>query len=708
MEKFFNPQGIAIFGASPSPKNLARIILQNLKANGYGGKVIGIGSHEATVMGIPIYTSIAKANAFIDLAVIITPAPTVIPILKECHQLGINRAVIMTAGFKEYQGIKDPLSTELIKVCHDKGIRFIGPNCQGVINTRVGLCLPFGVMPPEKLKSGDISLISQSGTISLMIPLYLSHELSGVNKVISIGNKMDINEVDALRYLMKDETTKRIILYLESTERGRELFTLLSQSPKPVIFFKAQVCRESTFVAYSHTAALADDDRVVEGAALQAGILRATTFREIIEMAKSLSLEPMSGNRLGIISASGGVGITAADTCKRLGMPLATLPDTCLNEIKQLPKAKVINIANPIDTGNIFDYEANVGALKAIINVEDVDGVVWSQFHPQTGDYFEGYPSEKIVVQKAADLSREKGKPIAIHFLCDPLTREAIKAQTAYPIFDTMEEAVSALYYLWQFNLLRQRSERWKEPLGSKSRAPFRFDHQVSPDLQGFRLLSQYKIPSEHPLPFSQEKELFTQAEAVGYPLALKALSPDFTHKLSQGAVFLNISNKSELKKAFQKMVRTLKKNRARIDTFLLQKMAPPGPELIFGGKRDPHYGPVILLGLGGTDAEARGNATCFIAPISLGMAEDMLASIKGLSLINRAGHKTVTEALTRFSQLLVDNPRIQEIDLNPVRLLPDKGTIRVLDVRIKLSSNCFDKGEKNEGMYCPKKHCPL
>ena len=708
METFFNPRGIAIFGASPSPKNLARIIIQNLKANGYLGKVVGIGSREATIEGIPIYTSIATVDEFIDLAVIITPAPTVIPLLKECHQSGINRAVIMTAGFKEYQGIKDPLSTELMRVCREKGIRFIGPNCQGVINTSVGLCLPFGVMTPEKLKRGEISIISQSGTLSWMGPLYLSHEIAGVNKVVSIGNKMDINEVDTLQYLIKDDATKLIILYLESTERGRELFTLLSQSPKPVIFFKAQVSQESAFVAYSHTAALADDDRVVEGAALQAGVLRATTFREIIEMAKALSLEPIKGNRLGIISASGGVGIMAADTCKRMGMPLATLPDTYFNEIKQLPKAKVINIANPVDTGNIYGYEANMEALKAIINVEDVDGVVWSQFHPQTGAHFEGYPSEKIIVEKAAELSREKSKPIAVHFLCDPLTREAIKTQTSYPIFDTMEEAVSALYYLWQFNLLRQRAKQWQEPLGSKKRPPFPFDHQVSPDLQGFRLLSQYKIPCEHPLPFYQEKELFSQAKAMGYPLALKALSPDFTHKLSQGAVALNISNRNELEEAFQKMLKALKKNRTRIDIFLLQKMLPLGPELIFGGKRDPHYGPVILLGLGGIDVEARGKATCFIAPISLGMAEDMLDSIKGLPLMNRAGRKTVTHALTRFSQLLVDNPHIQEIDLNPVRLLPDKGTIRALDVRIKLSDNCPDKGEKNERMCYPKKPHPL
>lgn len=694
METFFNPKGIAIFGASPSPKNLARIIIQNLKANNYAGKVVGIGSREATILGVPIFTSIAAIDAFIDLAVIITPASTVISILKECHQSGINRAVIMTAGFKEYQGTQDPLSIELIKIAHDLGIRFIGPNCQGVINTQIGLCLPFGVMPLEKIKPGDISVISQSGSISWMSPFYLSHEISGVNKVISIGNKMDVNEVDALYYLFTDDTTKLIILHLESTEQGRELFTTLSRSPKPVILFKTQISTESAFVAYSHTAALAGDDRIVEGAALQAGVLRAITFREMIEMAKALSLEPIKGNRLGVISSSGGFAIIAADACRRMEMKLANLPDTCLGTIKKLPKAKVINIANPIDTGNIYGYEANFEALKAIINVEDVDGVVWSQFHPQTGDYFEGYPSEKIVVQKAADLSREKGKPIAIHFLCDPLTREAIKTQIPYPIFDTMEEAVSALYYLWQFNLLRQRAERWKEPLGSESRAPFRFDHHVSPDLQGFRLLSQYKIPCELPIAFAQAEEMLSKADALGYPLALKALSPDFTHKLSQGAVFLNVTNKNELKKAFQKMGRTLKKNQARIDTFLLQKMAPPGAELIFGGKRDPHYGPVILLGLGGIDVEARGKATCFIAPLSLGMAEDMLASIKGLPLINRAGHKTVAEALTRFSQLLVDNPHIQEIDLNPVRLLPDKGMIRVLDVRIKLSNTCFDKGE--------------
>ena len=181
-------------------------------------------------------------------------------------------------------------------------------------------------MPPEKLKKGGISILSQSGTVAWMTSFHLSHELAGVNKAVSMGNKMNVDEVDLVRYLIHDDTTKMIILHLESTERGRELFELLARSTKPVILYKTQVCSESNAVAFSHTAALADDDAIVEGAAAQCGVMRAHTFRELIEMAKALSLEPIRGNRLGIIAASGGIGIAAADTCKKTAMELTQLP----------------------------------------------------------------------------------------------------------------------------------------------------------------------------------------------------------------------------------------------------------------------------------------------------------------------------------------------------------------------------------------------
>lgn len=225
------------------------------------------------------------------------------------------------------------------------------------------------------------------------------------------------------------------------------------------------------------------------------------------------------------------------------------------------------------------------------------------------------------------------------------------------------------------------------EPLGAETLKPFRFNDLVSSDLEGFRLVSQYEIPCENPVAASDEKEIVMEAEKMGYPLALKALSPDYTHKLAHGAVALNLNNEKELREAIQGMMKRLKIDQATLDTFILQRMVPAGPELIFGGKRDPHYGPVILLGLGGTGVEDNERVICYMAPISQGMAEDMLTALGGILQKGNPHHEPLKRAITRFSQLLVDNPQINEIDLNPVRLLPENASFTVLDVRVRCSA---------------------
>ncbi len=684
MDTFFNPKGIAVFGLSPSPKNVARTIIQNLKTHGFSGDLVGIGSKKSSTLGVPIYSSIVSIKETIDLAVVVTPSSTVIRVLKECHQVGIHRAIIMTAGFEELRGGDDELSGDLARTAADLGIRFIGPNCQGVINTETGVCLPFGRMLRDELKAGDISIISQSGSISWMTCFLLSHELLGVNKVVSIGNKMNIDEVDILRYFIQDTSTRMIVLHLESTVRGRELFQVLAGSPKPVVLFKTQVSPQSARVAYSHTAALADDERVVSGACRQAGVMRAQTFRQMIDLAKALALPPLGGNRLGIVSASGGVGITAADTCKRFGMELASLPETCLEKIRSFPRAKVINLTNPIDTGNIYDNRVNLDAMRIVVGLDNVDGGVLSQFVSSTGDYFENVPSDYLV-QEAARLAGTEGKPIALHFLCHPRTREQIKRKSTYPIFDTMEDAVEALHHLWKCKRLERQRQRWNEPVGAESLPPFSFSSRLHPDAQGFRLLSQYHIPCEEPVVLSTESDILAEADRRGYPLALKALSPDFTHKGAHEAVALNLGTREALAKALVNMADTLARKGLRVAFFLLQKMVSPGPELILGGKHDPHYGPVILLGHGGTAVEERAEVLCYMAPVSLGMAKDMLKGIMGSAGDAGDANSALAEAVVRFSQLVADNSHIQEIDLNPVRLVPDEGRFTVLDVRVKL-----------------------
>lgn len=682
MEGFFNPQGIAVFGVSTNRKNVARAVLQNLKLCHYQGHLVGIGSREYSTLGVNIYPSIAAVKEPIDLAVIITAAPTVIPLLHECRAVGIRRAVIMTAGFKELKGLDDPLSREVIAAARELDLRFIGPNCQGVINTQVGLCLPFGIFAPGTLKRGDISLVTQSGTICWMGSSYLSHETGGVNKVVSIGNKLNLDEIDFLRYLMQDDSTRLIILHLESTERGRELFEVIRESPKPVILFKTQIHPQSHQVAYSHTAALADDDRLVEGACRQYGALRARTFSEMIEMAKALSLPPLQGNRLGIISASGGAGIMAADACQREGMVLAKIPDSCLAEISHLPKTKLINLTNPVDTGNIYDSKGQFEALRIIAKLEEVDGAILSQFHPETGEYFEDHSIEDIV-HDAVKLSREVKKPIAVHFLCDPLTREKMKAHVAFPLFDTIEDAVAALKYLWKYRQLQQKAARLAGAPGTVAQQPFPFNPGVHPDRQGFELLARYGIPCEVPVFARDEAQALEAAPGLGYPVVLKAISPDFTHKRAAGAVVLGINNDDELKTALDRVKASLEMRPAKLEAFVLQKMAPCGWELFLGGKHDQHYGPVVMLGRGGTDVESQDHFATALAPLSPDLAHELLVGFGGGGAQETPFSSVMTNILVSFSQLLMDNPNLAEVDLNPVRIVPETGTAKVLDVRL-------------------------
>lgn len=607
--------------------------------------------------------------------------------MQECRDRGIRRAVVMTAGFNEFKGGDDVLSKEVKAAADELGVRFIGPNCQGVINTQAGLCLPFGLFPPGSLKQGDISIITQSGTICWMGSSYLSHELGGVNKVVSLGNKLNMNEIDFLDYFMGDDSTRLILLHLEGTEKGRELFETIRQSPKPVILFKTQISQESRKVAYSHTAALADDDRVVEGACEQYGVLRARSFREMIDMAKALSLKPIRGNRLGIISASGGIGIMAADTCKREGMVLADIPDSCLEDISRIPKAKLINLSNPVDTGNIYDAMGQHRALDMVARVAEVDGAILSQFHPETGEYFENYPVEDII-RAVEELSHETDKPIAVHFLCNPQVREKMKAETGTPLFDTIEDAVAAMKYLWRYRLLLQKRARIGTRRAAAELAPAVFDPAVHPDRQGFQLLSRYEIPYEAAFFSRSEEDAVEAAATFGYPVALKAISPDFTHKSAAGAVVLGIDNEAKLREALKKMKERLAAQGAGLSDFLLQRMALPGPELFLGGKQDPHYGPVLILGHGGVKVESHDRFLTALAPVSPETAADMLTRLEGGPSIESRYFPELVRILGQFSKLLCGNPRLDEIDLNPLRLLPETGEVKALDVRL-----LFQKG---------------
>ena len=293
MKRIFSPDSIVVIGVSERPDNLARNIIANLRTFRYQGDLYAVGLRKGEVFGIPIVDSLDMVPDNLDLAVILTPADTVPDLMDTCGRKGIQRLVIESAGFSEFSDEGRRLEERLLEIAHKWNIRFVGPNCISVINLETGVCLPFGLISPEIVRRGPVSIIAQSGGVSLTYLGLLSKTGVGVNKVVSIGNKTDLNETDYLEYLLDDEETEIVSLYLESISDGRRLMDLARSSSKPVIIHKANRGKASQGVAFSHTAALADDDRIVDAAFKQTGILRAGGFQDMAAIAQGLSLPPV-------------------------------------------------------------------------------------------------------------------------------------------------------------------------------------------------------------------------------------------------------------------------------------------------------------------------------------------------------------------------------------------------------------------------------
>jgi len=290
LKKFFYPKSIAVAGASPNEKKLSNNIISNLLEMRYQGDIYPIGEKSGKIFGYPIYNSLKEILTPIDLLVIMVPAISVLDLMRDAGEAGIDRAVIISDGFNESGEKGASLANELRAVAKKYAIRFIGPNCQGVICSNTGVCVPFAPLFRHQVKKGGVSIISQSGSIAWIGTSSLSHEMDGISKVASIGNKLDVNELDLLEYLIQDPETKIIALYLESFSDGRRLFEVARHSVKPIIAFKSNISDKDSQIAFSHTAALASDDRIADSALAQAGILRAYTLREMIEMCKAFSL----------------------------------------------------------------------------------------------------------------------------------------------------------------------------------------------------------------------------------------------------------------------------------------------------------------------------------------------------------------------------------------------------------------------------------
>ena len=355
MEKFFYPRSMVVIGASVKKMNLGHIIVLNNRKNGYEGNIYGVSREEGEIAGAPVYDSVDKIPEIPDVAIIISPAQTVPDFMEACGQKGIKRIVIESGGFSEYSDGQQTLEKKVLEIADRYNIRFIGPNCIGTVNFDIKMMMPFGFFP-ETPSGGRVAMIVQSGGVGGSYLGEFGDNAIIPGKFASIGNKLQIDEVDVLEYLMKDEKTDVIAMYLEGFKRGRAFFDLAIQSDKPIIVQKSNRSKITAKVAQSHTTALSADDDVVDGVFRQAAVIRVEDDIDFINAVKIIRLPLMKSRRVAVLSRSGGHAVMSVDACAKFGFSLVDFPPAFIETLKNIYNTRVIALQNPLDLGEIFDY----------------------------------------------------------------------------------------------------------------------------------------------------------------------------------------------------------------------------------------------------------------------------------------------------------------------------------------------------------------
>ncbi len=675
MREIFFPTSVAVIGVSSKPSNLGRNIVGNLVEYGFNGIVYAVGPSGGTIETHRIYNSVMDIPDKVDLAVILTPAKTVPAVLEECGKKDIHWAIIETAGFREYTKTGQALEDQICEIANKYAIQFVGPNCIGAINMENGFCVPFPRLK-KFIKQGDVSIITQSGGVGLSVLNLMTNEGMGLSKFVSVGNMLNKNAEDILEYLLDDDQTAIIFIYLESIGDGRRLMQIAKKSTKPIMIFKSNIGSLGQKIALSHTASLTSDDKVVDSAFFQSGIIRVRDATTLGNNLKSLGLPQMRGRNLGVIARSGGHAVIAADACELSGFNLASFPDSYLREIEKHFRASVIRLTNPLDLGDLFDLDVYAQIVEQTLKLPNVDGVVF--LHTALSEA-ENLTSRQLL-ERIIKLVQEYDKPVAYYLSASSTEISFLKQNYRYPIFTQVVETVRALENSHSYFQMYQK-------IHSEEEFPeFLSDREIPTEIimkaesegrdlnlaEALELLEMYGIPTARGILVNSEEDALSAAQQIGFPLAIKIISPEISHKSDVGGVVLDLSDRESLLSAYRMMTDRIARENpgAEISGVLVQPMVGEGHELILGGRQDPQFGPVVLVGFGGIFVEVIGEVEVRVAPISRQTAEEMVQRLHGFQILKGvrgrppADIRSLIDALLRLSQLLCDFPRIQEIDV--------------------------------------------
>lgn len=694
---FFSPKSIAVIGASEKP-GVGKTIFTNI-AKHFKGTIYPVTPSNPTVGGLTAYKSVVDIPGQIDLAVVAAPSRFTPAVMEEVGKKGIKGAIIVSAGFKEVDEEGTRLEKQVGEIARKYGIRVIGPNCLGIMSlsdTNMMNSTFLKITP----KHGGIALVSQSGAICAATVEDAEAQNIGFSKVISMGNKVDMDESDVLELLAEDADTRVIVMYLEDIRNARRFMEIAkritTERKKPIIVLKSGRTAEGAKAAASHTGALGGSDANYEAAFAQCGVIRVDTMGELFDLATAFSKQPLPEGGVVIVSNAGGPAIISTDACSKYGLKMAdisSIRDTISQVIPAYGSPR-----NPVDIVGDADFNRFEKVLNLVLAHPNVGSVVTMCTPSATLNYDD-------LARTLVKMSRQFPKKTmlaSLMGLAEGVENRAIMSEGGVPYYLYSEPAIRTLKAMYE-------SKSWVDSASTKAgtlqfakdkdrvRAIFEgVRKQGRSNLleeEGYEVLKAYGFPTPKSILGATEDECVRAAKEIGYPVVLKIASPDIIHKSDAGGVKVGVKSDEELRASFRSIIDNAKKYKAdaSIKGVLVQEMVKSAKETILGASQDPTFGPVIMFGLGGIYVEVLKDVVFRIAPIDEREAAKMVESIKTIKLLKGvrgekpSDLKAIADSLQRLSQLVTDFVEIKEFDINPLLVLEEGKGARVVDARIIL-----------------------
>jgi len=698
LDPIFNPQSIAVIGASRQVGAIGNIVTQNLIDGGYPGALYPINPGATEICGRRSYPSVSAVPGPIDLAVFCVPEKLVLALARDCAQVGVKGYVVITSGFSEVGN--HAAETELCAIAREGGGRVIGPNIVGILmnpakaNASFAPCLPF---------PGRTALVSQSGALLVALDLATHLRKFGTSSMVSLGNMADLDFADCINYFARDEHTACITLYIEGVKDGRRFIEAGRRCNKPIIAIKAGISEHGAKAAASHTGSLAGAVKIYDAAFKQAHVIRAATIDELLDCSQALSLQPpmRGGQNIVVITNGGGIGVLSADAAEQYGIPLHVAPAELQAQFRtQMPEFG--SAKNPVDITGGAGAAGYEGALELALRNPWVHAV--AVLYCETA-VTKPMAIAEAVVSGIAKAGGANAKPVVACFVggedCQRAQRRLLKASV--PLFAEPAKAMAALAAL-------RTVARFEEQEPDEAFVPFpavdeaaarriigaarEAGRSVLTEPEAKAVFAAYGLPVTRGHVATNAEQAVEYAVLLGYPVVMKVVSPDILHKSDAGGVKVHLRDEAGVRAAYKTIMdnsRTYSPD-ADIHGVLIQVMAPVGREVIVGSVNDPQFGPTIMFGLGGIFVEVLKDVTFRVAPFSAACARAMLPEIKSYKILQGArGEKRrdiekLAEVTSRMSQLVSDlGDEIAETDANPIMLYEEGKGLKIVDARIIL-----------------------